>query len=72
MKIDLNEAEVLAEKNSSLRWDGWTLIHSKPHNLGWARKDGEWRGRWHIAKRYEVGPDGTYHIPKSVYNGLQH
>jgi len=72
-KINLNQAEELSDKNDSLTWDGWTLVHHKPYRMGWARKDGEWRhGKWHTAKRLPVQSDGLYHIPKSVYHGLQH
>jgi len=71
--FDLNKAESLESKNDSLYWDGWTLVFSKPKAVGWARKDGEWRkGKWHVARRFTVQSDGLYHIPKSVYHGLQH
>jgi hypothetical protein len=75
LTFDLDTVEGLAQKNDSLTWDGWTLVLHKPYKMGWARKDGEWHHterRWYIAKRFNLGPDGKYKIPKSVYHGLQH
>jgi len=75
MQFNLGQVEELSTKNESLRWEGWTLIHSKLSKIGWARTDGEWSRKdhtWAIAKRYDPQPDGLYHIPKSVYDGLQH
>jgi len=75
VKITLDEATALAAINKNLSWDGWTLLFNTPNKLGWARTDGGFNretGEWYVEKKFPVQDDGMYHIPKSVYNGLQH
>jgi hypothetical protein len=75
VKISLDQANNLANINDSLKWSGWTLIHTTPNKMGWAKSNGLYdrsTDSWYVAKRFQVQDDGLYHIPKSVYHGLQH
>lgn len=73
MTITLDQAEILVDSRSDLRWDGWTIVQSKPNNAGWLKAAGEWNPntrRWHMTTRYTVQTDGNYIIPKALGYGL--
>ncbi len=59
----LEKMENIVENNSSLAWDGWTVLENKTNENGMSSKDGAYvNGRWIVQKRYELGANG-WEIP---------
>ncbi len=59
----LEKMENIVENNSSLSWDGWTVLENKTNENGMSSKDGAYvNGRWIVQKRYELGANG-WEIP---------
>jgi len=62
----LNEMERIVEKNSSLVWDGWTVVSLQFAKNGMMSKDGvKVNGKWFLQKRFEASSEG-WNIPDKL------
>ena len=59
MISSLDKAEKIVESNSSLKWDGWDIIHYTASNVGWMKPNGAFRnGKWFTTKSYALTSRG--------------
>jgi hypothetical protein len=59
----LEAMESIVENNTSLSWDGWTVIEFKKSPSAWMSPEGAYQnGEWIIRKRYEW--NNGWNIPK--------
>ena len=59
----LKDIEKIVDSNSSLSWDGWTVIETKSSPTAWMSPDGAYQdGKWLLCKRYEWNEG--WNIPK--------
>lgn len=62
----LEEMEEIVRKNSSLSWDGWTVVFAKYNPTAWRKPNAKLiKGKWHETTRYEPGYKG-WNLPKSI------
>lgn len=55
----LEQMEQIVSNSDTLKWDGWTVVDSKPNQNGYTSVNGAFiDGRWHIEKRYEPTAQG--------------
>ncbi len=70
MLVSLEKAERVVARQRSKRdkfsWDGWTLVHRKPHGGAFMRSDGVWDNGWCIQRRFQLNDDGLYEIPEGL------
>lgn len=70
--ITLEQAEKIVKTNErskrsdKLTWDGWTLVHRKPHGGAFMRHDGVWNNGWFVETRYELNEQGQYELPDNL------
>ena len=60
--------ESIVSLDKSLRWDGWTVIHTKFNPMAWKNTNGIIsNGKWYTATRYEPTSNG-WDLPKKMVN----
>lgn len=70
MKIkSLTQMETIVTKNSSLFWDGWTVVSKQKSDKAKTSKYGMYiKNNWYITKRFEPNRDG-WDIPEKFILG---
>lgn len=64
----LEEMEQIVKKNSSLVWDGWTVVErQQAKNAAVAKNGKRINNRWYIESRFELDSDG-WNIPDKLVN----
>jgi hypothetical protein len=59
----LETMEQIVKNNDSLRWEGWTVISSRPTPTAWTKPEGAYsNGKWYLESRYEPDEKG-WNIP---------
>lgn len=54
----LEKMEEIVEKNDSLSWSGWDVIHLTKSPTAWMKPDGVFRNGWFIQKRFALSENG--------------
>lgn len=70
MKVtSLEKMESIVSKNSSLFWDGWTVVSKYKSDKAKTSKYGMFiKNNWYITKRFEPNRDG-WDIPERLVPG---
>lgn len=66
----IEEMETIVNKNKSLFWDGWTVVHTFRSDKGRTSKYGAYiNNKWHIVKRFDPSRNGWDIPDRIIKNG---
>ena len=64
----LEKMEKIVQSNTSLQWDGWTVLSITKSFKAKTSKHGKYiNGNWYLVKRFEPSRNG-WNIPESFIN----
>lgn len=59
----LAEAEKFVKRSRGFTWEGWDIVHLRPHKEAFKKVDGVYKfGRWHRRTVIKLDRDG-FHVP---------
>jgi len=62
--LDYDAAHKFVNHTPDAFWDGWEIVVWKPQRNAYSNRSGMFRnGRWGIARKYSVNPDGLWAVP---------